>query len=64
MDPLLTSQQVADLLAVELRTVEDWRARGVGPRFVRVGRRMVRYRPADVESYVAGGQPTSAGEVA
>ncbi|HEX7045929.1 MAG TPA: helix-turn-helix domain-containing protein [Burkholderiales bacterium] len=51
MDPLLTEQQVADLLGVSVRTLQDQRFRGVGIPFVRVGR-LVRYERAVVEQYI------------
>jgi hypothetical protein len=35
------------------RTAQRWRASGEGPRWVRLGRRRVIYRRADVESWLA-----------
>lgn len=40
---LLTSEEVAELLRVSLRTVHGWRTDGEGPPFVQHGR-IVRYR--------------------
>jgi hypothetical protein len=34
------------------RTIEGWRQRGIGPRFLKVGGRVL-YRIADVEAYEA-----------
>jgi excisionase family DNA binding protein len=50
---LLTPAQVAEILNVKPRTLEDWRMRGTGPHlpFVRLGR-TVRYRADDVEKAV------------
>lgn len=50
---LLTEQAASKRLAVEARTLQQWRVRGVGPPFVRVSRRCVRYREADLNSWVA-----------
>ena len=43
---LLTTAQVAEALEISERTLEDWRLRGCGPRFIRASRRLVRYRPS------------------
>ena len=49
---LLTTNDAAARLGVPKRTMEDWRLDGIGPRYVRVGRRSVRYRPDDLLAYV------------
>lgn len=46
--PLATPEEVAQYLQKPVRTLEQWRYRGKGPRFVKVGRD-VRYRWDDVE---------------
>jgi predicted DNA-binding transcriptional regulator AlpA len=51
--PMLNQEQAAALLAVEPRTLEAWRLKGGGPQFVRLSRRCVRYRPADLEAWIA-----------
>ena len=48
---LLDQAQAAELLQVSPRTLEGWRCRGGGPRFVRVGRR-VRYRLQDLRAWL------------
>ncbi|HJO04738.1 MAG TPA: helix-turn-helix domain-containing protein [Acidobacteriota bacterium] len=50
---LLDTRQLAEMLGVSRRTLEDWRLRGCGPRFVRASARMVRYRPSAVALWVA-----------
>lgn len=53
--PLLTPRQVAELLHVTPRTLEDWRCRrGVELPFVKLGG-VVRYRRADVERLIEAG---------
>jgi hypothetical protein len=48
----LTTEELAERLRYEPRTVEDWRLDGKGPRFMRFGRGGgVRYRLADVEAW-------------
>ena len=46
----LTDVEVANRLGVSRFTVRSWRLRGVGPRFLKMGR-AVRYRPQDVDDY-------------
>lgn len=50
-EPLAVAQQVADFLGTTVDTLANWRYRGVGPRFVKVGG-IVRYRWADVHAWV------------
>jgi predicted DNA-binding transcriptional regulator AlpA len=52
MQPLLTQRQCAEVLALSERTLERLRVSGTGPRFLRI-RHSVRYRPADVEAWLA-----------
>ena len=46
----LTDIDVANRLGVSRFTVRSWRLKGVGPRFLKMGR-AVRYRPQDVDDY-------------
>jgi excisionase family DNA binding protein len=46
----LTDVEVAARLGVSRFTVRSWRLKGVGPRFLKMGR-AVRYRPQDVDEY-------------
>ena len=45
---LLMPGEVANLLGVKPKTLEAWRASGEGPPHVKVGRKLIRYDPADV----------------
>ncbi len=49
---LLTSQQVADRLAVSVRTLWRLLARGDLPQPIRYNRKLVRWKAADVERYL------------
>lgn len=51
IEPLLTEVQAADLLRLSIRTLQAWRARRFGPRFVRAGR-AIRYRRIDIVEWV------------
>ena len=46
----LTDIEVASRLGVSRFTVRSWRLKGVGPRFLKMGR-AVRYRSRDVDEY-------------
>lgn len=50
--PLLHPKVVAHHLGVSTRTLEGWRYRGGGPRFVVLGPRCIRYRPEDVDAFI------------
>jgi len=52
---LLNEQEVADLLHVAVNTVRNWRWRGEGPRAIKLGKRAVRYRRADVDAFIEAG---------
>lgn len=60
-DRLLTTQEAAERLGVSPRTCEDWRLRGSGPVYRKLGRRLVRYCPADLEAFAAEGAMTNTG---
>lgn len=47
----LCTKQAARLLGCSHRTLEDWRLRGDGPRFLKLGR-AVRYRMADLAAFM------------
>ena len=54
-DELLDQHEVAAILRVAIPTLQDWRWKGEGPRFVKLGKRVVRYRRADIEAFVEAG---------
>lgn len=49
---LLTDVELADLYGVSLQTVRNWRWKGEGPRWVKLGARCVRYRAEDVQAFI------------
>lgn len=63
-DPLLNQSQVAEMLGVKPRTLEDWRVRGgaAGPKFIRVSPRCVRYRQGDVMEWIEARSVSSTSE--
>ena len=51
----LTEEQVAEMIQVHPGTLQNWRVRGEGPRFVKLGNRrrsLVRYRTQDIEEWM------------
>lgn len=48
---LLTEEETASLLNLSKRTLQAWRGRGCGPRFIKVGR-SIRYRSENVQEFV------------
>jgi excisionase family DNA binding protein len=50
---LLTEAQVARLLTVSLSTMKRLRRAGDGPPFVRISKRGIRYRRADVDAWLS-----------
>jgi excisionase family DNA binding protein len=51
-DRLLTTQQVAEYLAVPIATIHRWRYVGTGPPAIRVGRHL-RFDPDDLRAWIA-----------
>lgn len=58
---LLTNAEAAERLGVSPRTLEDWRLRGGGPVYRKLGRRLVRYSPDDLDAFVGEGARTNTG---
>lgn len=63
VETLLTTPEVAGRLRVAEITLRKWRIHGTGPRFIRCGAN-VRYRAADIESWVSSRTVGSTSEVA
>ncbi len=49
---LLSPAEAAKQLGIDVKTLNSWRWRGVGPAFVRFERH-VRYDSTDIEAYIA-----------
>ena len=47
---LLTDEQVSQLSGVKPKTLANWRCKGIGPAFVKVGAQ-IRYRPEDLKAF-------------
>lgn len=52
LDKLMTSKEVAAYLRVSEGMLYDYRAMGVGPNYIKIGK-VVRYRQCDVDAWLA-----------
>lgn len=52
---LLDENEAAASLSVAVQTMRNWRWKGEGPRYVKVGARLVRYRRGDLAAFVEAG---------
>jgi len=48
---LMTTAEAAEYLGVSESLLHQWRGKGVGPRFTKMGPRMVRYQQSDLDDY-------------
>ena len=51
---LLSTKQVSVMLGVSEGTLRWWRTTGIGPHWIRVGPRLVRYDPEELELFLRG----------
>lgn len=58
---LLSDRQVAEVMGIPAKTLQGFRYKGGGPKFIKVGR-SVRYRAADVEAWLEANTKTSTSE--
>lgn len=58
---LLTTNQAAEILALRSATLKKWRVLGIGPKYVRVGPRTIRYRWVDLKNFIDSQQSLSEG---
>jgi hypothetical protein len=53
---LLTTPEAARRLSIAVGTLQNWRIRGEGPAFIKLGRKAVRYDPATLDRFVVENQ--------
>lgn len=51
LESALTEEQAARVIGVAVKTMRNWRVKGIGPPWVAVGPKLVRYRPQDLRAY-------------
>lgn len=49
---LLREAEAARRIGVSVRTLQAWRQRGGGPRYVKISSRAIRYRPSDLDLWI------------
>ena len=52
---LLDEKEAAAAMKLAVNTLRNWRALGEGPRFVKLGKRTVRYRIGDLVAFIEAG---------
>lgn len=57
-DEFLTTEETANYLKIAVPTLEGYRVKGIGPSFVKLGRRVV-YSRADLDAYAAANKHKS-----
>lgn len=58
LDSLITPKTLAHRLGVTERTLSEWRIRGTGPKYIRIGR-SPRYRPEMVDEWLLDQERTT-----
>ena len=53
---LLAPAEVEALYGLKVATLETWRCRGGGPDFIKLGGKLVYYRPEDIKQYLNAGR--------
>jgi len=48
----LTAKEVSEQYGFAYSTLANWRAKGVGPAFMKRGNKLIRYSVADIESWL------------
>lgn len=52
---LVDECEAAEILSTAVRTLRNWRSLRKGPRFRKIGSRLVRYHRADLTAFIEGG---------
>lgn len=61
LKPLLNEDRGAEILGVSVRTLQRQRVRGDGPRYVKIGKRVL-YREEDLQAYIESSTRQSTSE--
>lgn len=49
---LWTEKETARYIGFDARTLQSWRMKGTGPRYVQISPRCIRYRPEDINQWI------------
>ena len=61
---LINEHEAADYIGHSVRSLQNWRVRGGGPKFVKISRRSIRYRFSDLNEWIESKLVSSTSEVA
>ena len=50
--PLLSAKEVAQILGVHPNTVYNWSSKGIGPKRMKIGKGILRYREEDIDNFM------------
>ncbi|TVQ80559.1 MAG: DNA-binding protein [Bradymonadales bacterium] len=59
---LCKEKEAASLLGVSVRTMQSWRCKGNGPKFIKISNRAVRYRQVDLVDWASSKLAASTSE--
>ena len=59
-DALITAKEAALFLSIKASTLAWYRSQGLGPQFIRLGAKLIRYKVSDLREYTKS-QPMSEG---
>jgi predicted DNA-binding transcriptional regulator AlpA len=49
---VMTTEEAADYLGINKKTLDRMRGRGDGPRFIRITSKIIKYRQADIDDFL------------
>jgi len=52
---LVDDKEAAAILGATVQTLRNWRWKGAGPRYRKIGQRLVRYHRADLAAFIEAG---------
>lgn len=52
LEKLLTANQIAKKFNIKANALAIWRHKGIGPKYLKLSRRAVRYRRSDVDAWL------------
>ena len=56
LSAMMHPKETALMLGLSTRTLEKWRLDNRGPRYIRIGTRIVRYRRGDILEFIEAGE--------
>lgn len=63
MSKLNSVEETAAKTGMSVSTLNKWRVAGYGPKFIKLGRRVL-YRDEDIEAFITAGERSSTSQVA